>query len=230
MQFNLEPHPSTPPDASGFQDVGERGPCRRARRCGDDNIWFGIGAPASRFVIPRADGAARAPTSFGRRPASRLFCAGWEARRYREWNFAPSGQWAAYDFTRLREGRQMPKSRRRLTSAWRTIYLVGARRHHRCRRGPNGSWACPRSSRKRTGPNPIGLWPIRRRQAGFPRPRLLRRAPSLAAPHDPFGIDRLLAEPDLRSPLEGKRVALLAHPASVTRTSRTASMPWLRRG
>jgi uncharacterized protein YbbC (DUF1343 family) len=32
-----------------------------------------------------------------------------------------------------------------------------------------------------------------------------------------FGIDRLLAEPELRKPLQGKRVALLAHPASVTR-------------
>jgi uncharacterized protein YbbC (DUF1343 family) len=31
-----------------------------------------------------------------------------------------------------------------------------------------------------------------------------------------FGIDRLLAEPALRRPLEGKRVALVAHPASVT--------------
>jgi uncharacterized protein YbbC (DUF1343 family) len=31
-----------------------------------------------------------------------------------------------------------------------------------------------------------------------------------------FGIDRLLAEPELRLPLKGKRVALLAHPASVT--------------
>ena len=31
-----------------------------------------------------------------------------------------------------------------------------------------------------------------------------------------FGIDRLLADPSLRSPLEGKRVALVAHPASVT--------------
>ena len=31
-----------------------------------------------------------------------------------------------------------------------------------------------------------------------------------------FGIDRLLADPLLRKPLEGKRVALLAHPASVT--------------
>jgi len=31
-----------------------------------------------------------------------------------------------------------------------------------------------------------------------------------------FGIDRLIAEPELRKPLEGRRVALLAHPASVT--------------
>lgn len=31
-----------------------------------------------------------------------------------------------------------------------------------------------------------------------------------------FGIDRLLAEPELRAPLAGKRVGLLAHPASVT--------------
>ena len=31
-----------------------------------------------------------------------------------------------------------------------------------------------------------------------------------------LGIDRLVAEPQLRAPLKGKRVALLAHPASVT--------------
>jgi len=31
-----------------------------------------------------------------------------------------------------------------------------------------------------------------------------------------FGIDRLLAEPDLRKPLDGRRVSLVAHPASVT--------------
>jgi uncharacterized protein YbbC (DUF1343 family) len=31
-----------------------------------------------------------------------------------------------------------------------------------------------------------------------------------------FGIDRLLADPAFRKPLEGKRIALLAHPASVT--------------
>ena len=32
-----------------------------------------------------------------------------------------------------------------------------------------------------------------------------------------FGIERLLADPALRAPLAGKRVAMLAHPASVTR-------------
>src|ERR1700721_1158471 len=31
-----------------------------------------------------------------------------------------------------------------------------------------------------------------------------------------FGIDRLVADPSLRAPLAGRRVALLAHPASVT--------------
>ena len=33
-----------------------------------------------------------------------------------------------------------------------------------------------------------------------------------------FGIDRLLEEPSLRAPLIGKRIALLAHPASTTKT------------
>jgi uncharacterized protein YbbC (DUF1343 family) len=32
-----------------------------------------------------------------------------------------------------------------------------------------------------------------------------------------FGIDRLLADPEVRAPFEGRRVALVAHPASVTR-------------
>jgi uncharacterized protein YbbC (DUF1343 family) len=32
-----------------------------------------------------------------------------------------------------------------------------------------------------------------------------------------FGIDRLLADPALRAPLKGRRVAVVAHPASVTR-------------
>jgi len=41
-----------------------------------------------------------------------------------------------------------------------------------------------------------------------------------------FGIDRLLADPTLRAPLEGKRVALVAHPASVTEGWSIRSMRW----
>ena len=35
-----------------------------------------------------------------------------------------------------------------------------------------------------------------------------------------FGLDRLLEERELRKPLGGRRVALLAHPASLTRNLR----------
>lgn len=67
------------------------------------NIWFGVGAPAERFVLPegepgRADDLWQT-TCF----EAFLRIEGEEA--YREWNFAPSGQWAAYDFTSHREGR-----------------------------------------------------------------------------------------------------------------------------
>ena len=44
-----------------------------------------------------------------------------------------------------------------------------------------------------------------------------------------FGIDRLLEEPALRKPLAGRRVALLAHPASVT-ADLVHSLDALRRG
>ncbi|MBA2689569.1 MAG: DUF1343 domain-containing protein, partial [Burkholderiales bacterium] len=36
-------------------------------------------------------------------------------------------------------------------------------------------------------------------------------------PEVKFGLDRLLEDPAMRRPLAGKRLALLAHPASVTR-------------
>ncbi|HET6456721.1 MAG TPA: exo-beta-N-acetylmuramidase NamZ domain-containing protein, partial [Armatimonadota bacterium] len=35
-----------------------------------------------------------------------------------------------------------------------------------------------------------------------------------------LGIDELLHKPELRKPLEGRRIALLGHPASVTRECR----------
>ena len=55
------------------------------------------------------------------------------------------------------------------------------------------------------------------RQAGLPSCRLLCARTFASRAAMKFGIDRLLAEPALRAPLAGRRVALLAHPASVTR-------------
>src|SRR3569623_518081 len=54
------------------------------------------------------------------------------------------------------------------------------------------------------------------RAARSPQPGLLYRDAPGTSRAMKFGIDRLLADPDLRKPLESKRVALLAHPASVT--------------
>src|SRR5579863_9579238 len=53
-------------------------------------------------------------------------------------------------------------------------------------------------------------------QGGFSSPRLLCVRGSSSVATMRFGIDRLLAEPALRAPLKGQRIALLAHPASVT--------------
>ena len=49
-------------------------------------------------------------------------------------------------------------------------------------------------------------------QAGLPPPRRLRPGARLK-----FGIDRSARTPALRAALRGRRVALLAHPASLTR-------------
>jgi hypothetical protein len=68
------------------------------------NIWFGIGAPANRFVIPAADRPGRAGDLWQTTCFEAFLQAGGEDG-YREWNFASSGEWAAYDFTGWRKGR-----------------------------------------------------------------------------------------------------------------------------
>ena len=67
------------------------------------NIWFGIGAPADRFVIPKLTEPSRADELW-RTTCFEAFFQAAGADSYREWNFAPSGNWAAYDFSAYREG------------------------------------------------------------------------------------------------------------------------------
>jgi hypothetical protein len=67
------------------------------------NIWFGIGAPSPRFILPsRGEGERR--DELWRFTCFEAFFQAEGESAYREWNFAPSGDWAAYDFSGRREG------------------------------------------------------------------------------------------------------------------------------
>lgn len=68
------------------------------------SIFFGVGAPQSRFKVP-VDAEAGRADDLWQTTCFEAFLRIPGADAYREWNFAPSGQWAAYDFTSLREGR-----------------------------------------------------------------------------------------------------------------------------
>jgi hypothetical protein len=102
VQLTLEQHPATPP-SKPFKVWATVDHAASLGAVATTNIWFGVGAPAEGFLIPeqgeptRADGLWKT-TCFEAflRPAGE--------QSYREWNFAPSGQWAAYDFTGYREG------------------------------------------------------------------------------------------------------------------------------
>jgi hypothetical protein len=102
VQLTLVPHPATAPAQplklwANVDHAGAFGAMATT------NIWFGVGAPLERFVIPEAEEPGRAEELW-RTTCFEAFLrpAGGEA--YREWNFAPSGEWAAYDFSSYREG------------------------------------------------------------------------------------------------------------------------------
>ena len=104
MQFTLHPHPSTPPAGRSFKvwaSVDHIGSLGAA--VATTNIWFGVGAPASRFVIPKISEPWRADELWLTTCFEAFLSAAGEDN-YREWNFAPSGNWAAYDFSAYREG------------------------------------------------------------------------------------------------------------------------------
>jgi hypothetical protein len=104
MQLNLVPHPATPPAAPDFKVWVNVEHAGALGVVASTNIWFGIGAPMERFVVPQAAEPGRREglwettcfEAFLRPPGE---------EGYREWNFAPSADWAAYDFTSHREGR-----------------------------------------------------------------------------------------------------------------------------
>ena len=107
MQLNLVPHPETPPSEPFklWVNVDHSGAFGATATT---NMWYCIGAPASRFVVPASEEPARADKLW-ETTCFEAFLRKRGELPYREWNFAPSGDWAAYDFTATRDGKSDPE-------------------------------------------------------------------------------------------------------------------------
>lgn len=107
MQLNLTAHHSAPPSGSGFKVWANVEHAGALGATASTNIWFGVGASAARFVIPETKEPARVEDLW-QTTCFEAFLRIPGADAYREWNFAPSGEWAAYDFASHRDGRSEP--------------------------------------------------------------------------------------------------------------------------
>ena len=102
MQFDLVPHPSSPPAGAPFKLWATVDHAASLGAMATTNIWFGVGAAAERFVIPPVSEPWRADELW-KSTCFEAFVRGEGEEAYREWNFAPRGNWAAYDFSGYRE-------------------------------------------------------------------------------------------------------------------------------
>ena len=102
VQLDLIHHPAAPPSAPFrlWAQVDYAGAFGATATC---NIWFGVAAPLARFKIPRSDRPERRDELWKSTCFEAFVQQDGEAA-YREFNFAPSGDWAAYDFAGRREG------------------------------------------------------------------------------------------------------------------------------
>ena len=102
MQFNL----SAPSDAAcrpAFKVWATVDHAASFGAIATTNIWFGIGASSGVSCIQLPLEPARADKLW-RSTCFEAFLKSDGMEAYREWNFAPSGNWAAYDFSGYREG------------------------------------------------------------------------------------------------------------------------------
>ena len=102
MQLNLLPHPATPPTDPPFKIWATVDHAASLGPVATTNIWFGISAPASRLRL--SEPSSGRADELWQTTCFEAFLRADGEEAYREWNFAPSGQWAAYDFTAYREG------------------------------------------------------------------------------------------------------------------------------
>jgi hypothetical protein len=103
VQLNLIPHSSTPPSDPEMKVWATVDHAGALGATATTNIWFGVGAPADRFVIPEVVEPERAEDLWQTTCFEAFLRA--DGETYREWNFAPSSEWAAYDFSAHRAGR-----------------------------------------------------------------------------------------------------------------------------
>lgn len=99
----LLPHPDTPPSGAPFKLWVNVDYAAAFGLNATINMAFGVGAPAERFLIPEADEPGRRDELW-QTTCFEAFLRVEGERDYSEWNFAPSGDWAAYAFTDTREG------------------------------------------------------------------------------------------------------------------------------
>ena len=105
MQLNLVPHPLALPSGSPFKVWANVEHAGALGVVASTNIWFGVGAHPNRFVLPDPVEDAHRAEDLWETTCFEIFLRRSGAEGYREWNFAPSGNWAAYDFTSHRDGR-----------------------------------------------------------------------------------------------------------------------------
>ena len=103
MQLSLLPHPATPPADPTFKVWANVDHAASFGAMATTNIWFGIGAPAARFVLPQTEEPGR-KDGLWQATCFEAFLKADGEETYHEWNFGPSGDWAAYEFYAYREG------------------------------------------------------------------------------------------------------------------------------
>lgn len=102
VQLDLAPHPATPPseplalwvNAEYSGDFGEMATV---------NLWYSVRAPIERFVVAEA-GPGMRRDELWKSTCFEAFLQPAGEPDYAEFNFSPSGDWAAYDFDGYREG------------------------------------------------------------------------------------------------------------------------------
>ncbi len=103
MNLTLASHPATPPAGPPFKVWASVHHAAALGSSATTNIWFGVGVPAPRFVIPEAAVPSRAD-GLWHTTCFEAFLRAEGEDAYTEWNFAPSGDWAAYHFSDYRAG------------------------------------------------------------------------------------------------------------------------------